>query len=349
MLNATQQYFPYDYYMVASIPKHPQYIGDIVRVRVTTNINSTTSNHSDFLLNRWKLHYTYDHNLFGFVNYTLSDYYLGNGSDMHVTSVNHSNGSIFVTSGVHGENAPVNTTLSFSKTFLVELCFRVMYDATPGVHSDTMGLSTSYMLDIDNVDLQTQGGYNNTAVLPDHQITGLFDDEVAGYNHTMGTITLVKVEYAGVLAYTNQNELVNTAVLTGLPVRSDVIVYGVNDHYVSSGSGCLSDEVDDMSNLRSCCSDGYNPSDTNTFIDITPYVSCSISSWSNTSAFADGNPVADVSEGCVVTADKHHTEGHNALTVLVEFQNVETTVPFRVWFAQKAKVIVNDKLLNKIV
>ena len=167
---------------------------------------------------------------------------------------------------------------------------------------------------------------NTSAVTSAFVTTGYFKDST-GWNSSSAHVTIAKLKYAGIFAYTAQNELVNMASLTGLSTTSNIVVYGVRNRYVTN--------------------DQYNHY-SNEFTVLTPYSLCS-APFPISTAFAPTSYIVDVLPGCIVAVNKHHANGKADVPISVVFGEFNTTVPYRIWFAMRAKVTVKDPILNRIV
>jgi hypothetical protein len=58
--------------------------------------------------------------------------------------------------------------------------------------------------------------------------------------------------------------------------------------------------------------------------------------------------IVDVHPGCLVSVSSQHVTGKAVVPVSVQFGQLSTSVTFRVWFAQRAKVLLKDPILNRI-
>jgi len=207
---------------------------------------------------------------------------------------------------------------NLSPGVLVLLTFRVVPRAAPGGHEELVSMTGSF-LDGAEQSLNDEGG-----------LAGLFNDFQGTY-HPSGSLMVRATGYVAIFAYTTQNELVNTASLTGLSSSSGIEVFGARNRYTV--------DLDEA------------------FVSVTDYSVCSgpedlTRSVGAPPALNTYNPttyVLDVHPGCLVSVSQQHFTGKSVVPVSVEFGHLSASVVFRVWFAQRAKVLIKDPILNRIV
>jgi hypothetical protein len=164
-----------------------------------------------------------------------------------------------------------------------------------------------------------------------------------------GQISILPRGYAGIMAYTSNNEVINTAAITGESVYSKITVLGI----VESGSILETDFVTGSS----VCTVGQSSENALSIVGIdvngTVYANptTAVRRRKLRKLLSSG---ADTSSNCMVELNRHHLEGSPTATVDVNLATnsshvLNTTVPMRVWYPSLVNVYVRDPILNRII
>lgn len=384
-------------YTVAALPKHPLHVGDLVQVFISTNANSTSINSTatDYganqplsrLLHRFQVMLSFDTDLLWLVNASVAAKF-SDPAQLNV-SVDAVRGHVWLSgsrvfgqpddySTYCGTGAPSGCSNSGGEmdaygstesiygmrggSFLARLCFRVAHNATAARHERSMELLTHSLRNSFGNTITSVIGSGSPSTAAERPTLGFFDDDVAGFNHTNGVLNVHRTGYAGLLSYTAHNELVNTAALTGLPVTSSIVTFGVPNRHIWSVPA--DDTLLQCDCSRCAATQQLSATELNQFVDVTRFAGCSSPQYAATigDPFSVPDPtkyVADIrspelqtgphESGCVLTVHEHHTSGMGNLPVTVSLGNLTTTVPYRIYKAASARVVPKDSLLNRIM
>lgn len=164
-----------------------------------------------------------------------------------------------------------------------------------------------------------------------------------------GELLVLPTRYTGIMAYTTNSELINTAAITGEAIYSKITVLGVVE------SGSLLDH--DVVTSSSECSTDYQYSQALSIVNLNP----------NATVFSNGTTVrrrramrrllnsnGDGATNCMVEVNRLHAEGSPEAAVTVAYRYnttrvLSTTVPMRVWYPALVNVYVRDPILNRII
>jgi len=200
--------------MTLSLPHHPLFQGDTFTVNVAASTNGN-------VLTTWVASLTFSNSLFAFKSLTTSSLYVD-----AVYSAS-SNVLSFSTSGVN--DGVTNSEVTGSSVPIVSVTFVVLTSAAVGIDINAMSLFVDTMVNIYSLSFG-------------ERLVGTVLDGRGGA-YANGQVTVVSLKVVGILSYSNQNELVNTAFLDSVSISSPINVLGV---YNKAGSTLVS--VTDSSN-----------------------------------------------------------------------------------------------------
>jgi hypothetical protein len=251
--------------MVAAVPLHPLLVGSTYSASITANTNGQA-------LSVWVMSVTYDTTLLTYVSTATSSSYTA--AVVTATSGRLSLSTSGLASGVSA------STVTGSNVAVVTLKFKVASGATVGVHNNALSFVVTQMV-------------NPYSIAFANNVAGQVNDQRGGAMAN-AELTVFVLSYVGVFAFAVQNELVNTAPLTGGAVTSTISTYGV-----------------------------YNNA---------AYTNAAVSGVC-TLADSSSSTVLEVSSGCMVSVTSAHSAGSAAVSVIVSYGSIASTaVSFRVWF-----------------
>ena len=202
--------------MTLSLPLHPVFRGDSFSVSITANTNGNA-------MTTWVVTASFDSNVLSFVSLDTGSAYIDAVYNANSNSVKIS------TSGL--QSGYSDSDVTGPEVSIVTLTFQVQSGAAVGLASSAISLLINDMVNENSLSFASA-------------IAGVVYDAF-GSASSSGQVTVVDTGYAGILAYSSNNELVNTSPLTGATVTVPVTVLGVPNKngaatsVVTSASSCV--------------------------------------------------------------------------------------------------------------
>lgn len=268
--------------IIVHTPGHPLHTGESFSVSVVANVSSAGASY-------WKFRLFFDPSILLYTGYTVSDAFNDGGATSYPNSVVVSSSGMQLSTNISEVSGP--------GVLLADVVFSVSPSASEGVYPSAMQAMLQYLTTDDWVVLS----YNTT---------GLFCNGQNCTPSSSGSLEINSTSVAGIIAYTEKNELLNTAAFTGTAQSSVIHVLGVQSSWL-----------------------------TGPFVLLTGASVCMAMS-NMTSQMLVSN--------CIVTVGAGQIDGADRALVGVSYHDYFTTVRYKIWTPLSARVFARDNVLNRI-
>ena len=266
--------------MVMSLPVHPVYPGDSLTANI---VASSMAN----VLTAWHVTITYNSCVLTYVSTSTN-------STFDSSVMLSKSGSVdLISSGLGPGVSEVVAT--GSNIGIAGIHFIVNEGARTGVHLGVISLHVNSMANVHSLIIGSD-------------IWAQVNDGRDG-NWTSAELIVLGRQYVGIMSYSNQSEIVNTAPLNGHPIIASVTVYVIDSQATSAASV------------------------------VTGSLQC---------VSSDPTILQTNFETCGITVTRHSLAGSSMVTVHVSYLGLSSTVVFRVWYPIRLDISSSDSHLGLI-
>ena len=273
-----------DPYMVLDLPYSPLMPGDNFTLSIIANT-------AGYALSSWMVTLSY--------SAALLSYHSTSIGNLYATASPVISGSSLILSSELDAGVVSNDSVG-GAIEVAYVTFFVLKNATDGVYSNTMNMYVNAMNE--SGVMYQGGGYSYIQDSRDHG------------DYINGQLSINASSYVGVMAYSAQNELLNTATLNGVDVYSNILVEGILSGTDTDNEIVTSDSI------------------------------CSVSDHTEEAL----DVVTNEGQPCVVRLSSYKSSGSAEALVAISYNDLNATVPFRIWYPSTVEVMVEDDVLSRI-